>query len=590
MGAVLSADRENDPDALAMLGASAALSLSEIPWAGPTGSVRVGRVDGELIANPTHAQMEESDLDMVVAGSKDAILMVEAGAKEIPEDAMLKALSFAHDVIRDMVKIQEDLIAKCGKEKLQHEPEGMDDLLGRMKDRFQDKVTQALCQNDKKARHDAVAAVGEEVAAALTEISEEAATKKRAVMEVLEKNGVRSAVKSGKRVDGRALDEVRQITCEVGVLPRTHGSAIFTRGETQALVVTTLGTSEDEQKIDGLREEYWKKFMLHYNFPPFCVGECRPIRGPGRREIGHGNLAERSLIPVQPTAEKFPYTVRVVSDVLESNGSSSMASVCGGTLSLMDAGVPICNPVAGIAMGLVMEDGQAYVLSDILGDEDHYGDMDFKVAGTQKGVTALQMDIKIGGISEEIMARALEQAREGRIHILREMLSVIKRPRDAISEHAPRLIRITIDPEKIGEVIGPGGKMIRSIQDETGANIEIDDDGTVLISADSTQGAEAAKARVEAITKEIEVGEYFEGKVVSVKDFGAFVQLAPGKDGLVHVSELSDSYVDKVADVVNLGDEMRVKVIGIDNQGRVKLSRKAVILEEKGDAPDGDAQ
>lgn len=585
MSMVLSADKENDPDILAMIGASAALSVSSIPFHGPTGSVRVGRVNGEFVINPTHSELAMSSMDLVVSGTEDAVTMVEASSKEVSEKEMVDAIMYGHTFIKEIVQLQRELQAKCGKEKQAVPPEKIDtNLLEGIKKKYYAQIAMKNQTPGKDARKLALKEVLNQIINEYCTDTEGAPAKNtiKAIFERIETVVVRDQiVKEGKRPDGRGLRGIRPITCEVGILPRTHGSALFTRGETQALVVVTLGTTMDEQKVDTLEEEYSKKFMLDYNFPPFCVGEVKPLRGPGRREIGHGALAERALEAVLPQAGKFPYTIRIVSDIMESNGSSSMATVCGGTLSMMDAGVPINAPVAGIAMGLVKEGDSVCILSDILGTEDHLGDMDFKVAGTAQGVTALQMDIKIAGITEKIMRDALTQAQEGRLHILQELGKVIEKPRGEISVYAPKVVRIKINPEKIGMVIGPGGKMIKKIQEETGAKIEIEDDGTVIISAVGGESVQKAKTWIERMTEEIEVGRTYAGKVLSLKEYGAFVEILPGHDGLVHISELSDGYVEKVEDVVQVGQEIMIKVIGIDDQKRVKLSRKAA-LKEKG--------
>ncbi|MCF6147611.1 MAG: polyribonucleotide nucleotidyltransferase [Candidatus Kuenenia sp.] len=586
MSIVLSADRENDPDILAMVGASAALSVSSIPFCEPTGSVRVGQIDGKFIINPTHTELVQSSMDLVVSGTEEAVMMVEASAREIPEEKMLDAIMFGHSYIKEIIKLQRELIEKYGKEKQIVAPCKINkDLTEEIKQKYHSIIAEKNLTPGKANRKEALDEIlANIISEYCVENNENAPAPKeiKTIFENIETVIVREQiVTKGLRPDSRGLKDIRPITCEVGILPRTHGSALFTRGETQAIVVATLGTTIDEQKVDGLEEEYTKKFMLDYNFPPFCVGETKPLRGPGRREIGHGALAERALAETVPPSNIFPYTIRVVSDITESNGSSSMATVCGGTLALMDAGVPIKAPVAGIAMGLVKEGNDVCILSDILGTEDHLGDMDFKVAGTDKGVTALQMDIKIAGITEEIMRDALVQAREGRLHILQELSKVIEKPREKISVHAPKIVHIKINPEKIGMVIGPGGKNIKKIQEETEAKIEIEDDGTVIISAVLAESAERAKTLIENMTKEVEVGKTYRGKVLSIKEYGAFVEIIPGHDGLVHISELSDGYIEKVEDVVQVGQEIVIKVIGIDDQKRVKLSRKAALKESE---------
>jgi polyribonucleotide nucleotidyltransferase len=588
MTSAMSADRENDPDVLCMIGASAALHLSPIPFLQPTGSVRVGRIGGELVLMPTHSQLEESDLDLVVSGTRKAITMIEGFAREMPEDQMLAAIVFAHEHIVEIVDLIEELREKAGLGKKESPPAGPGNpLVEEFRTKFGADFRQRKQTTGKADRATAIAELKDRIAAQyLPEDGEAKYTPEQvsAAFYALEERVVRDLILEGKRIDGRGLKDIRPIVCEVGVLPRTHGSAIFQRGETQALVTTVLGTSSDEQRVDGLMDEYSKKFMLDYNFPPFSVGECRPIRGPGRREIGHGALAERSLKAVIPGPDVFPYTIRVVSDILESNGSSSMASVCGGTLSLMDAGVPLTAPVAGISIGLVKEESKFTLLTDIMGDEDHFGDMDFKVAGTGRGITGIQLDLKIDGIDEEIIRATLDQAREARREILKTMLTTaLRAPRATISQYAPRLLTVHINPEKIGLLIGPGGKTIKGIQEATGAKIDIEDDGTVYISHSEAAGAEAAKRKVEALTEEVRVGKVYDGKVTSIKDFGAFIEILPGRDGLCHISELDDKYVGKVEDVVKLGDHIQVKVIAIDEHDRVKLSRKVLLREAKGE-------
>lgn len=585
MSMVFSADKENDPDILAMIGASAALSVSSIPFCGPIGSVRVGQINGEFVINPIHSELALSSIDLVVSGTEEAVMMVEASSKEIPEEQMVNAIMFGHTFIREIVQLQRELLVKCGKEKQPIPPLKIDmTLTEEIKKKYYSKILERNPTPGKDARKLALNEILNEIINKYCTDKEGAPTKKviKTIFETIETLVVRDQIiKEGKRPDGRGLANIRPISCEVGILPRTHGSALFTRGETQAIVVTTLGTTMDEQRVDTIEDEYSKKFMLDYNFPPFCVGEVKPLRGPGRREIGHGALAERALEAVLPLPSKFPYTIRVVSDIMESNGSSSMASVCGGTISMMDAGVPIHAPVAGIAMGLIKEGNNVCILSDILGTEDHLGDMDFKVAGTAKGVTALQMDIKIAGITEKIMRDALTQAKEGRLHILQELAKVIENPRPEISVYAPKVLHIKINPEKIGLIIGPGGKNIKKIQEETSAKIEIEDDGTVIISAALTESAQKAKTWIERMTEEIQVGKTYTGKVLSLKEYGAFVEIIPGHDGLVHISELSDGYIEKVEDVVKVGQEIMIKVIGIDDQKRVKLSRKAALKEKE---------
>ena len=588
MASTLAADRENDSDLLCMIGASAALHVSHIPFRPITGSVRIGRIGNDLVVMPTHSQMEESDLDLVVAGTRDAITMIEGFAREMSEDQMVQAIRFAHEQIAKIVEGIEKLRAAAGlPAKPEHAPIAPNPLKEILRQRFYNEFRDAKQTSGKHARADKVREVKDKIKKAfLAEGSQYTSGQVSGALESLEERIVRDLILEGKRIDGRGTKDLRNIICEVGVLPRVHGSAVFSRGETQALVTTTLGTVSDEQRVDGIMDEYSKKFMLDYNFPPYSVGECRPIRGPGRREIGHGALAERSLKAVIPPPDKFPYTIRVVSDIMESNGSSSMASVCGGTLSLMDAGVPISDPVAGISIGLVKEPDRFILLTDIMGDEDHFGDMDFKVAGTVKGITGIQLDLKIDGINDEIIQATLQQAREARREILKHIVTTLRFPRETISTHAPRLLTIQINPEKIGLLIGPGGKTIKGIQESTGAKIDIDDDGTVYISHSESAGAESAKAKVEALTEEVRIGKVYEGRVSSVKDFGAFIEIIPGRDGLCHISELDDKYVDKVDTVCKVGDVLKVKVIAIDDQDRVKLSRKALLREEAGLPPE----
>jgi len=585
MAVVLSADPENDPDILAVIGASAAVSTSSLPFLGPMAAVRVGRLEGKFVLNPTHTELEASDLDLIVAGTEEAVTMVEAAAKELPEDEMLNAIYFGHAAIKDIVRMQRELMQKCATQKeAVPEPEADTALYLELKGKCADTLREKVQVKGKKAQQNALDEYYDQIVTeyAATEESKYTRADVVSALHRIEREVVRALILSGTRTDGRSHTDIRPIMCQVGVLPKTHGSCLFTRGETQALVVATLGTADDVQIIDGLKEEYYKTFMLHYNFPPFCTGEVKQVRGPGRREIGHGMLAERSLQAVIPPAMAFPYTLRVVSDILESNGSSSMATVCGATMCLMDAGVPIKDPVAGIAMGLVKEGDKVAILSDILGLEDHLGDMDFKVAGTQNGVTGLQMDIKIAGISESVMRTALAQAREGRMHILKTMLAILDKPRPNISENAPKIAIIKINPEKIGMVIGSGGKTIKKIQEDFNVQIDIEDDGTVQIFSKDFDGLQKAKTLIERMTEDVKVGNLYNGRVISIKDFGAFVEILPGQDGLVHISELSDGYVKNVTDVVKVGDEIQVKVIGIDDQHRVKLSRKAVIREQSG--------
>lgn len=578
---VLSSDRQNDGDMLAMNGVAAALLISPMPFDGPVASVRMGRVDDQWVAFPTHDQLEESDIDLIVSGSPESVLMIEGFAREMPEEMMFQAIAEAHRVIQQLCELQIELRDKVNPTKTEYASPDNSELVGRMRDRCFEALKAAKRTEGKQNRADAVAALKEQVRQefipdAEAEDALPAADFSEAWYQV-QKSAIRALILEGYRLDGRSKDELRDIECHVAQLPRAHGSALFQRGETQALISVTLGTSRDEQRVDGLQDEYAKKFMLDYNFPPFSVGECRPIRGPGRREMGHGALAERSVKPVLPDPDDFPYTVRVVSDILESNGSSSMASVCGATLGLMDAGVPITNPVAGISVGIVKEDDENWtLLTDILGDEDHYGDMDFKIAGTQNGITGIQLDLKIRGISHEIIRATLAQSREARMEILRNMLTTIQRPREEISAWAPRLLTTSIHPEKIGLLIGPGGKTIRAIQESTGAVVEVDDDGRVTIACSESEMAQSALDQVEALTASVQIGKVYNGRVTSVKDFGVFVEILPGRDGLCHISELSDEYVRNVSDVCNVGDSMKVVVIDIDDHDRVKLSRRRV--------------
>jgi polyribonucleotide nucleotidyltransferase len=584
---VLASDRQNDGDVLAMNGASAALCLSPLPFEGPIASVRLGKVNGQFIPLPTQDELEGSELDLIVTGSKQSIVMIEGFAREMPEDEMTEAILAAHGFIRAICDLQIELIEKVNPAKADFVPPEPDGLFDRLKESHYDALRDAMRTEGKQARAEACSALKASVLErTIPDPEAEGAFAVPAFQQAwhdLEACVVRDLILDGTRSDGRGTKELRAIACKVDVLPRVHGSALFQRGETQSLVTVALGTSRDEQRVDGLVEEYTKKFMLDYYFPPFSVGECRPIRGPGRREFGHGALAERSVKPVLPDPDDFPYTIRIISDILESNGSSSMASVCAATLGLMSAGVPISNPVAGISVGLVQKEDRWVLLTDIIGDEDHFGDMDFKIAGTQNGITGIQLDLKIKGISEEILRATLVQSREARIEILRQMLTAISRPKTELSPWAPRLERTHIDPDKIGMLIGPGGKTIRAIQDSTGASLDVEDDGTVTIASASAEGVREALRQVEMLTASVEVGRIYDGKVTSVKDFGAFVEILPGKDGLCHISELSDEYVSSVGDVCKVGDPMKVKVIAIDEQDRVKLSRRVAMKELAGD-------
>ncbi len=594
MANVMSFDGENDPDVLSIIAASAALCVAPVPFQGPIGAVRVGLIDGKFILMPTVAQVKESDLDLVVAGSRESILMIEGFGNQIPEDQMADALMFGHRAIVQICELQQELMKKINKEPVNFVPPPENPFLKIVREEAGDRIRSAKQSPKKAERSSNTAAIRDELlekyfpnGIEVTDDGRSRADLKAAFHEV-ENQICRELTLAGKRLDGRGLTELRHVECQVDVIPRVHGSALFTRGETQSLATVVLGSVRDAQKVDSLIEETTEQFYLHYNFPSFSVGEVRPIRGPGRREIGHGALAQRSVEPVMPKSEDFPYTVRVISDILESNGSSSMASVCSATLSLMAAGVPITQPVAGISIGLVKEGNQYVTLTDIMGDEDHFGDMDFKVAGSQKGITGIQLDLKIDGINEEIIRKTLEQARVARRELLRIMLTTIRRPRAELPAMAPRIVSTKIHPEKIGLVIGPSGKMIRAIQEESGTQVDITDDGTVTIAGPSKDACSLALARIEALTEEIKVGRVYTGKVNSIKDFGAFVEIAPGKDGLLHISELSDGYVKSVAEVVKVGDVIQVKVIAVDDQNRVKLSRKVLLADQAGVTDDVD--
>jgi len=580
---VLSADRDNDPDMVALVGASAALHVSDVPFHGPIAAVRMGRIDGQLVVNPLLGRLEESELSLVVAGTRDGIVMVEGGARVVSEDVLLDALYTAHEAMQPLIEMQEELRAAAGKPKRQVESVESDTRVEtRVTEVVGNTMREALQVAGKQERAAAVSEVRSRAATTLAEEFPDQAGELTNALEELERRELRGLiVKERRRVDGRGLTDVRPVSCEVQVLPRTHGSAVFTRGETQALVVATLGTSSDEQRIEALLGEHYKKFLLHYNFPPFSVGEARMLRSPGRREVGHGALAERALVAVLPPEEEFPYTVRIVSEILESNGSSSMATVCGGTLALMDAGVPIQAPVSGIAMGLIAEGDEVRVLSDILGDEDHLGDMDFKVAGTAEGITAVQMDIKIRGVTREIMRDALYQARDGRLHILNIMCGTLSEPRNSVSAYAPQIVTLRIRPEKIRDVIGPGGKVIRGIVEESGAKIDVEDDGTIRVAAADEVSRKRAIELIEAITAEAEVGKIYNGIVRKIVDFGAFVEILPGTDGLLHISQIGPGRVQSVSDVLKEGDEVRVKVLDVDRSGKIRLSRKEVLAEEE---------
>jgi len=590
---VLSFGDENVADLLGIIGMSAAIHISDIPFNGPAAAVRIGMKDGEFIVNPTLVESEELELNLVVAGTQEAVIMVEGGGSEIGEETLMKAIELAHENIREFTRIQDELRQKVGKEKkpLTPSPE-YPELTREIRDFVSAKIRSAIRIPGKQRRQEALDAILEE---ALKEFNSEAISEKYLdnakidlkrlitnIFEDYEKEIVRTMIVSeGIRADGRKTDEIRNISCHVGLLPRAHGSGLFIRGDTQALVVTTLGTQDDEQKVETLEGDSFKSFMLHYNFPPFSVGEVKPLRSPGRREIGHGALAERALKYVIPGKDKFPYTIRIVSDILESNGSSSMATVCGATLSLLDAGVPIKDPVAGIAMGLIHEGNKDIVLTDILGLEDHLGDMDFKVAGTEKGITAFQMDVKIGGVSSEVLRNALEQARRGRLFILQKIKEAIAEPRRELSPYAPRIYKMHIKQDKIREVIGTGGKVIRGIIEQTGVKIDISDSGEVNIASSDSQSAQKAIEIIRGIVEEAEVGKIYLGKVKRITDFGAFVEILPGTDGLLHISQISEKRIAKVTDELRIGDEVLVKVIEIDNQGKIRLSRREAMREHR---------
>ena len=582
---VLSFDKQNDPAICAMIGASAATAISDVPFAGPAAACRVCLIDGQYVINPPFASHDRAKLNLIVAGTSDAVLMVEGEGKEATEAEMVEAIVAAHEALKPVIKLQQDLVAKVGKTKrVAEEPQVDEDLFHRVVDLGLDPLADALSIISKKDRGKAVSEVTARVLATLT--GEDAALEARAeeikeYLHTLQRAIVRTQVtEEGVRIDGRKLADVRAISCQLDLLPRTHGSAVFQRGETQALATVTLGTRRDEQRIDNLLGDRFEPFMLHYNFPPFCTGEVKPLRGTARREIGHGNLAYRGVAATLPSHEDFAYTIRVVSEVLESNGSSSMASVCAGSLALMAAGVPVKKPVAGIAMGLIQEEGKVAILSDILGDEDHLGDMDFKVVGTRDGITALQMDIKIKGLSRQVMIKALEQARQGRLYILNEMGKAIAQARPNLSAHAPRIISFYVKPDRIRDIIGPGGKTIRGITEQTGCVVDVDDSGKVTIASPDDDAAQKARQLIEGLTEEPEVGRIYHGTVRKIMDFGAFVEILPGTDGLVHISELADHRVARVEDVLSEGDEVAVKCIGVDRQGKIRLSRREALAEQ----------
>ena len=588
---VLSCDQKNDSDVLSIIGASVALGLSDIPFDDLLGAVRIGRINGDFIINPSFSELEKSDIDLVITGTKDDIIMLEGLALEIAEEDLLKAMEISQLQIKNIVEKEEELVKALGKEKIEFINSSLltEEEKNKIKEFCREEVKKVVLMDDKKEREKLLEEIESKALTQFKEILavcqnkdvEDASVLVSKIIEELLYVQVRKLIlEEGRRPDGRKIDEIRPISCELGLLPRTHGSSLFTRGQTQALVTVTLGTASDMQVVDGLEKEYKKRFMLHYNFLPFSTGEIKPDRGPGRREIGHGILAERSLMAVLPSEEKFPYTIRIVSDILESNGSSSMASVCGASLSLMDAGIPISAPIAGIAMGLVKEGEKFVILTDIQGLEDHLGDMDFKLAGTRKGVTALQMDIKIKGISLGILKEVIQKAKIGRLFILSKMEQVISNPRKEVSPHAPKISILQINPDKIREVIGAGGKTIRKITEQTGVEINIEDDGKVFISASESSAVELAKEMIEYLTAEVEVGQIYKGKVMRVVPFGAFVEIFPGKEGLVHISQLDKQRVNKVEDVVKEGDDILVKVIEIDSQGRINLSRKMALREK----------
>ncbi|WFA09756.1 polyribonucleotide nucleotidyltransferase [Tissierella sp. Yu-01] len=579
---VLSVDQDSSPEIAAMIGSSIALSISDIPFSGPTGAVHIGLVDGEFIVNPKADEREESEINLTVSGTKDAIMMVEAGANEVTEHTMLEAILTAHEEIKKICDFINDIVKECGKEKTEFKVfEPVPEIASEIKEYGTERLIAAINTVEKQEREEKIAEVSDEITNVFLEKYPEAEKDIAETIENIIKVEVRRLIlEEGKRPDNRKPDEIRKITTDVGLLPRTHGSGLFTRGQTQVLTIATLGAKSDVQIIDGLGDDESKRYMHHYNFPPYSVGEARPLRGPGRREIGHGALAERALEPVIPSVDVFPYTIRLVSEVLSSNGSSSQASVCGSTLALLDAGVPIKAPVAGIAMGLIKEKDKVAILSDIQGMEDHLGDMDFKVAGTKDGITAIQMDIKIAGIDRDILVEALERARQGRLFILNKMVETISEPREELSPYAPKIYTMQVNPDKIRDIIGPGGKVINKIIDETGVKIDIDDEGKILIATIDSAGGQRAVEMINNIVKEIEVGEIYLGKVTRITNFGAFVDVFNGKEGLVHISQLANERVAKVEDVVSIGDQIMVKVIEIDNQGRINLSRKACLPEE----------
>ena len=590
MATTLASDRIHPPDAIAMIGASAALCISDIPFPGPVGAVIIGKIDGQLIVNPTYDEERDGDLDLFVTGTKNAVMSVEGRANILPEAELIEVIEFAHQEIKKIVELQEELVARCGRPKRQFSLVEPDEAMEKkVRAAATDRIVKSIGIVDKLEREQYLQDLKNDIAIPLEEEEEEGNISEGVIDIVLtkiEKEEMRRVILSeSKRVDGRGLSDVRPVSCEVGMLPRTHGSALFTRGQTQSLCVTTLGISSDEEEIKDLEGKWTKHFMLHYNFPPYSVGETRPIRGPGRREIGHGALAERALLPLMPSKEEFPYAVRVVSEILESNGSSSMASVCGASLALMDAGVPIKSPVAGVGIGLVKEGDQIAVLTDMVGVEDFLGDMDFKIAGTRDGITSVQMDIKVEGVTKEIMEIAVQRAKEARIYILDKMAEAISEPRAEISKYAPRIISIEINPEKIKNIIGPGGKIIKKMQADFDVKIEVENDGTVNIASIDSEAAEKVIDTIKSLTEEPEAGKIYTGRVTSVTNYGAFVEIFPGQEGLLHISELQDGYVKKVEDVINTGDEVVVNLTEIDKFGRLNLSRKAAM--DDGTKPNG---
>ncbi len=585
IASVLSTDKESEADVLAVIGASTALQVSDIPFAGPIAAVRVGRIDGKLLVNPPLSLQEKSDINLIVAGSKTAVVMVEGGGKFVSESEMIEAIFYGHQALQPLLEMQDEIQQAVGKPKREiPQPVRDKELEGKVISMATSLLQEVITTADKKVRQDKRDQVARKILESLASESEGKEAEVSGVLHDLEKNMVRRMMlEEGKRIDGRAFDQVRPIECVVGILPRIHGSALFTRGETQAMVLTTLGTEMDEQRIETIYGNHFRNFMFHYNFPPYSVGEVKRLGGPGRREIGHGALAQRALSPVLPTKENFQYTIRIVSEILESNGSSSMASVCGGSLSLMDAGVPLQEPVAGVAMGLVSDGQKMVILTDIIGDEDHYGDMDFKVTGTSSGITALQMDIKVEGVTREVMQQALEQAKRGRLHILGKMNEAMPKPRSALSQYAPVIKTIHIKPEKVRLLIGPGGKVIKEISNSTNSRIDVDDAGRVVVASPDAEHAMLATSMVNKITQDAEVGRLYMGRVRKIMDFGAFVEIFPGTDGLIHISQLDKERVNKVTDILQEGDEVLVKVLEIDKSGRIALSRKAALGERLSD-------